>query len=69
VHPSLADRFMEVVPSLQAVWQGIPVRTADPTSAFDAPSYANRTLHADVPFAREIRTWAGHGSPSLSRDP
>ena len=46
---------MEVVPSLQAVWQGIPVRTADPTSAFDAPSYANRTLHADVPFAREIR--------------
>jgi hypothetical protein len=54
VHPSLADRFLEVVPSLQAVWQGIPVRTAGPACQ-DRPTYANRTLHADVRFAREIR--------------
>jgi hypothetical protein len=27
----------------------------DPTSAFDAPTYANRSLHADVPFALRIR--------------
>ena len=33
----------------------ISVRTADPTSAHDAPTYANRTLHADVPFALQIR--------------
>jgi hypothetical protein len=27
----------------------------DPTSSFDAPTYANRSLHADVPFALRIR--------------
>ena len=27
----------------------------DPTSAFDAPTYVNRSLHADVPFALRIR--------------
>ena len=32
-----------------------PFRTAGPTSAFDAPTYANRSLHADVPFALRIR--------------
>jgi hypothetical protein len=30
------------------------IRTAGPTSAF-APTYANRSLHADVPFALRIR--------------
>jgi hypothetical protein len=51
VHPGLADRFLEVVPSLEATWRRIPVRT----SAHDAPTYANRTLHADVPFALRVR--------------
>jgi len=51
VHPSLADRFLEIVPSLEATWRAIPVRTAGPV---DAPTYANRTLYADVSFAREI---------------
>ena len=51
VHPTLADRFLEIVPSLEATWHGIPLRT----SAHDAPTYANRTLHADVPFALTIR--------------
>jgi hypothetical protein len=55
VHPGLADRFLEVVPSLEATWRRIPIRTPDPTSAFDSPTYANRTLHADVPFASRIR--------------
>src|SRR5262249_44864862 len=55
VHPSLADRFLEVVPSLEATWRRMPLRTAEPTSAHDAPTYANRTLHADVPFALRIR--------------
>jgi hypothetical protein len=55
VHPSLADRFLEIVPSLEATWRRIPLRTAVPTSAFDAPTYANRTLYADVPFALGIR--------------
>ena len=55
VHPTLADRFLEIVPSLEATWRSIHFRAAHPTSAFDAPTYANRTLHADVPFAREVR--------------
>jgi hypothetical protein len=59
MHPGLADRFLEVVPSLEATWQRIPLRTADPTSAFDSPTYANRTLHADVPFALRIRELMG----------
>jgi hypothetical protein len=32
-----------------------PFRAAGPTSAFDAPMYANRSLHADVLFALGIR--------------
>jgi hypothetical protein len=55
VHPTLVDRFMEIVDTLKETWQHIAVRTADPTSAFDPPRYANRTLHADVPFALKIR--------------
>jgi hypothetical protein len=55
VHPSLADRFLEIVPSLEETWRGMPIRTAGPTSAFDAPTYANRTLYADLPFALGIR--------------
>src|SRR5262249_25440341 len=54
VHPGLADRFIEVVPSLEQTWRRIPLRAADPTSS-DRPIYANRTLHADVPFALRIR--------------
>jgi hypothetical protein len=55
VHPALAGRFLEIEPSLEAVWRRIALRTADPTSAHDAPRYVNRSLHADVPFARGIR--------------
>src|SRR5258708_38697380 len=54
-HPTLVDRFMEIVGTLETAWQRIPVRTADPTSALDAPRYANRSLYADVPFALQIR--------------
>jgi hypothetical protein len=43
------------VDELEATWRRIPIRTADPTSAHEAPTYANRTLHADVPFALGIR--------------
>jgi hypothetical protein len=70
VHPRLADRFLEVVPSLEATWRRIPIRTVDPTSAHDAPAYANRTLHADVPFAltvRELMRADPVGSRSLVR--
>lgn len=52
VHPTLADRFLEIAPSLEATWRSIPVRTAE---RIDAPTYVNRTLHADVQFALEIR--------------
>jgi hypothetical protein len=55
VHPTLVDRFLGIVDALEETWQHIAFRTADPTSAFDAPTYANRTLHADVPFALGIR--------------
>jgi hypothetical protein len=55
VHPTLADRFLSIVDELQATWRRIPLRTVDPTSAFDAPTHANRTLYADVPFASRIR--------------
>ena len=55
VHPTLADRFLEIAPSLEATWRHIPVRTADPMSTHDAPTYANRSLHADVPFALGLR--------------
>jgi hypothetical protein len=51
VHPSLTDRFLEIAPSLESVWRQIPVRIAE---RIDAPTYANRTLHADVQFALEI---------------
>jgi hypothetical protein len=71
VHPTLADRFMEIVRTLEATWRQIPVRTADPTSAHDAPRYANRTLRADVPFAlgvRELMTTDPVGSRPLVRD-
>jgi hypothetical protein len=54
VHPMLVDRFLEIVPSLESVWQRIPVRTTG-LSTFCAPTYANRTLHADVQFALTIR--------------
>jgi hypothetical protein len=52
VHPTLADRFMEIVDELEATWRRIPVRTAE---RINAPTYANRTLRADVPRALEIR--------------
>jgi hypothetical protein len=54
VHPRLVDRFLGIVDALKATWRRIPVRTADPTSAF-APTYVNRSLHADVRFALGIR--------------
>jgi hypothetical protein len=54
VHPTLTDRFLGIVGTLEETWQRIAVRTAHPTSAF-APTYANRSLHADVPFALRIR--------------
>ena len=66
VHPTLAHRFLEVVPSLEATWRRIPIRT----SAHDAPTYANRTLHADVQFAlgmRELMRADPVGSRSLVR--
>jgi len=55
VHPRLADRFLSIVDALEETWQHIALWTADPTSAHDAPRYANRSLHADVPFALGIR--------------
>ena len=55
VHPGLADWFLKIVPSLEATWRRIPVRTVNPTSAHDAPRYVNRSLHADVAFALRIR--------------
>jgi hypothetical protein len=55
VHPTLVDRFLGIVGTLEATWRRIPVRPTGLASAFDAPRYANRTLHADVPFALEIR--------------
>jgi hypothetical protein len=56
VHPALVDRFLEIVGTLEETWRRIPVRTTGPRStAHDAPTYANRSLHADVSFAREVR--------------
>jgi hypothetical protein len=51
VHPTLADRFLGIVGALEATWRRIPVRTC----SFDAPTYVNRSLHADVPRALRIR--------------
>jgi hypothetical protein len=45
-------------------------RAADPTSAHDAPRCANRSLHADVPFALGVRELMGAdpvGSRALVR--
>jgi hypothetical protein len=70
VHPTLVDRFLTIVGELQATWRRIPVRTAEPMSAHDAPRYVNRTLHADVPFAMGIRELMGTdpvGSRALVR--
>jgi hypothetical protein len=52
VHPTLADRFLEIAGALEETWRRIPVRTAE---RIDAPTYANRTLYADVSRALEIR--------------
>jgi hypothetical protein len=70
VHPTLVDRFLGVVGTLEETWQRIPAQTADPTSAHDAPRYANRSLYADVPFAlgiRELMTTEPVGSRPLVR--
>jgi hypothetical protein len=67
VHPTLADRFLEIVPSLEETWRRVPLRTA---GRIDAPTYVNRTLHADVPFAlrlRELMRTDPVGSRSLVR--
>jgi hypothetical protein len=58
VHPTLADRFLTIVDELEALWRGIALRTADPTSS-DRPIYANRSLRADVGFALGIRELMG----------
>jgi hypothetical protein len=42
---------LAVADALEATWRGIPVRTA----AFDAPTYVNRSLRADVQFALRLR--------------
>jgi hypothetical protein len=55
VHPRLVDRFLGIVGTLEETWRRIPVWTADPTSAHDAPRYVNRSLYTDVPFALRIR--------------
>ena len=47
-----------------------PFWTAGPTSAFEAPRYVNRSLHADVPLALRIRELMGAdpvGSRALVR--
>jgi hypothetical protein len=70
VHPMLVDRFMEIVDTLKKTWQHIALRTAHPTSAF-APTYVNRSLHADVRFAlgiRELMIADPVGSRSQVRD-
>jgi hypothetical protein len=68
VHPTLADRFLEIVDELEATWRRIPVRTAE---RIDAPTYVNRTLRADLQFAmriRELMRLDHLGSRSLVRD-
>jgi hypothetical protein len=55
VHPMLVDRFLEIVGTLEETWRRIPARTVGPTSFFDGPTFANRSLHADVPLALAIR--------------
>jgi hypothetical protein len=70
VHPTLVDRFLTIVDELEATWRSIALRTADPTSARDAPRYVNRTLRADVPLALGIRELMGAdlvGNRSLVR--
>jgi hypothetical protein len=69
VHPDLADRFLTIVDALEVAWRGIPVHAASPWS-IDGPTYANRTLLADVPFALGIRELMGAdplGNASLVR--
>ena len=47
-----------------------PFRAVDPTSAFDAPTYQNRSLDAGLPFALRIRELMGAdpvGSRALVR--
>jgi hypothetical protein len=53
VHPSLPHCLLSIADSLEATWRRIPVRAGQ--SASCAPRYVNRTLHADVTRALEIR--------------
>jgi hypothetical protein len=50
IHPRLADRFLAIADTLETTWRGIPLRTD-----LHGPTYANRTLYADLPFAQELR--------------
>jgi hypothetical protein len=54
IHPRLTDRFLAIVDTLEATWRQISVRTDH-----HGPTYANRTLYADLPFALEIRELMG----------
>jgi hypothetical protein len=55
VHPSLPDRFLGIVDTLEATARRIPVRATNPMSALDAPTYANRSLYGDMRFALTTR--------------
>jgi hypothetical protein len=70
VHPMLVDRFLGIVDALEETWRRIPVWTAGPMSFFDAPKYANRSLHTDMRFAlgiRELMSTDPDGSRPLVR--
>ena len=78
IHPRLTDRFLTIADTLQETWRRIPVQASDVTSSAvhclsrptDRAVYANRTLHADVPFAlriRELMTLDLAGNRSLIR--
>jgi hypothetical protein len=45
---------LAIVDTLEATWRGIHVRTD-----LHGPTYANRTLYADLPFAQELRELMG----------
>lgn len=50
IHPSVAQSFLDIAGSLESTWQGIPIGSSG------MPRSRNRTLHADIALAEEIRT-------------
>lgn len=60
IHPSVAQSFLEIAGSLESIWQRMSIGSSPDHSGMKRTR--NRTLHADIALAQEIRTLMRDGS-------